>query len=75
MECIKDAGVGISHQLVVEPLVYNARGFRDDPIPDDGPERTEAIEELGDVNVFSPTEMLTPGTARGDDPIRTAIDL
>ena len=31
------------------------------------------IDTLQDVNVFSPVEMLTPGTARNDDPIRTAI--
>ena len=29
--------------------------------------------QLKDVNIFSPVEMLTPGTARNDDPIRTAI--
>ena len=59
-----DANVGVNKQLVVEPTIKNARGYRD-PVDD--------IETLQDINIFSPTEMLTPGTARGDDPIRTAI--
>lgn len=59
-----DANVGVNRQLVVEPTIKNARGYRD-PVDD--------IETLQDINIFSPTEMLTPGTARGDDPIRTAI--
>ena len=50
--------------MVVEPTILNARGYRA-PVDD--------INELKDVNVFSPLEMLTPGTARNDDPIRTAI--
>ena len=59
-----DANVGVNRQLVVEPTIKNARGYRD---------QVEDIETLQDINIFSPTEMLTPGTARGDDPIRTAI--
>lgn len=59
-----DKNVGVNRNLVVEPTISNARGYRE---PVDDP------EELKDVNVFSPTEMLTPGTARRDDPIRTAI--
>lgn len=60
-----DANVGISKNLVVEPTLTNARGYRRPVDPD----------ELKDVNIFSPLEMLTPGTARNDDPIRTAIDV
>lgn len=58
-----DGNVGVNKSLVVEPTITNARGYR------------EAIDEseIKDVNVFSPVEMLTPGTARRDDPIRTAI--
>lgn len=59
-----DANVGINKQLVIEPTVTNARGIR---------EQVEDNETLKDVNIFSPVEMLTPGTARYDDPIRTAI--
>ena len=61
-----DANVGISRNLVIEPTISNARGYR---------EPVEDVEQLKDVNVFSPTEMLTPGTTRCDDPIRSAIDL
>lgn len=59
-----DANVGINRSLVVEPTLVNARGYRD---------QVEDPNELRDVNIFSPVEMLTPGTARNDDPIRTAI--
>lgn len=58
-----DANVGVNKSLVVEPTLLNARGYR----------ANVDESELKDVNIFSPTEMLTPGTARGDDPIRTAI--
>ena len=58
--------------MVVEPLIDNVRGLRD-TLPDEGEERDNELAELKDVNIFSATEMLTPGTARRDDPIRTAI--
>lgn len=67
--------MGINKQLVVEPLIVNARGYGNLlPDEDDVDERKAALAELKDVNVFSPTEMLTPGTAKRDDPIRTAIN-
>jgi hypothetical protein len=59
-----DANVGVNRSLVVEPTLTNARGYRD-PVDDPA--------ELSDVNILSPVEMMTPGTARVDDPIRTAI--
>lgn len=59
-----DANVGITKFLVVDPTISNARGFRD---------QVEDPDILKDTNIFSPVEMLTPGTARNDDPIRTAI--
>ena len=61
--------------MATEPDIQNARGFRS-PLPDEDQkeERAAALAELKDVNVFSPTEMLTPGTAKRDDPIRTAIN-
>lgn len=59
-----DANVGINKCLVIEPTLNNARGYR---------EQIDDPNTLRDVNIFSPVEMLTPGTARNDDPIRTAI--
>lgn len=59
-----DANVGINKSLVVEPTIANARGYRD---------QVDDIDALKDVNIFSPVEMLTPGTARNEDPIRTSI--
>lgn len=59
-----DANVGINKQIVIEPTISNARGYRD---------QVDDPESLKDINIFSPVEMLTPGTARNDDPIRTAI--
>jgi len=54
----------VQHTLVIEPTISNARGYRD---------QVENVEDLLDVNLFAPTEMLTPGTIRGDDAIRSAI--
>lgn len=51
---------------MVEPTIDNARGYRNE---------VDNIEELKDVNVFSPVEMLTPGTAKSEDPIRVSIKL
>lgn len=59
-----DKNVGVNKSLVVEPTIDNARGYRA-PNTD--------IEDLKDVNVMSPSEMLTPGTARNDDSIRVSI--
>lgn len=59
-----DKGVGVTRELVVEPTITNVRGYRE-PVDD--------LEKLQDVNIFSPVEMLTPGTAAGDDAIRVAI--
>lgn len=66
MSTSADKNVGITKQLVVEPTISNARGYR---------EPVENVDDLKDVNIFSPVEMLTPGTARGDDPIRSAINV
>lgn len=61
-----DAKVGVTRSLVIEPTITNARGYRDQVSKDE-------LDTLQDVNIFSPVELLTPGTARRDDPIRTAI--
>ena len=59
-----DAGVGINKQLVLEPTITNVRGYRK-PIED--------TDSLKDVNLIAPVELLTPGTIRHDDAIRSAI--
>ena len=64
MSTSPNANVGIDKQLTVEPTIINARGFR---------EQIDDPEELKDVNLFSPQELLTPGTIRNDDPIRSSI--
>jgi hypothetical protein len=66
MSSSPDANIGINRELVVEPTIANARGYRDQVAPED-------LDSLQDVNIFSPVEMLTPGTAAGDDPIRVAM--
>ena len=62
----------MQHQLVVEPTISNARGYRDDTFD---PNNSDDLDNLKDVNIFSAVEMLTPGTARRDDAIRTAINI
>lgn len=59
-----DGNVGINRSLTIDPTISNVMGYRD---------QVDDIEELKDVNVFAPIEMLTPGTIRYDDPIRSAI--
>lgn len=70
MSTSANAGVGINHALVIEPTILNARGYRD-VVPD------SEIDNLKDVNVMAPVELLTPGTARNDDPmdIRVGVKL
>ena len=64
----RDSNVGINRYLVVEPEIENARGYR--KVSDD---EDETERSLKDVEVFSPIDMMTPGTARTDDPIRNSI--
>lgn len=64
MSTSADANVGINRELVVEPTLTNARGYR---------QQVEDKETLLDVNIYSPVEMMTPGAASCEDPIRTAI--
>ena len=52
-----DYNCGVVRSLALEPNIKNARGYID--IKDD------KVEELKDVNLFSPGELLTPiGAAR-----------
>lgn len=64
MQTSNDKNVGINRTLVVEPTISGARGYRS-PVDD--------IEDLKDVNIFSPVELLTPATVRNDDPVRSTI--
>jgi hypothetical protein len=59
-----DGNVGVSKNLVVEPTLTNARGYRE-PVDD--------INALKDVNIFAPIELLTPGSIRYDDAIRNCM--
>lgn len=59
-----DKNVGINRNLTIDPTISNVMGYRDE---------IDDVEELKDINLFSPIEMLTPGTIRYDDPIRSAI--
>lgn len=54
-----DANCGVVRSLALEPNIKNARGYID--IKDD------SIQDLKDVNMFSPAEMLTPIGAAKDD--------
>lgn len=57
-----DANVGIARCLTMEPNINSLRGYID---------VTENLDELKDVNLFSPAELLIPLGATRDDPIRT----
>ena len=56
-----DAGVGVQRTLTMEPQVTSIRGYT---------KVTENLEELKDVNLFSPGEMLIPLAATRDDATR-----
>ena len=60
--------MGINRYLVVEPEIENARGYRKIVSDDSDDNRF-----LKDVEVFSPIDMMTPGTSMTDDPIRNSI--
>ena len=63
-----DAGpnVGKDRHLVAEPTIINARGF----IKVTG---RENVDELKDVNLATPVEMLTPMSSTRDEPARNAM--
>ena len=58
-----DGQVGVNRTLTMEPMVESARGYIN--VKDD------KLDELKDVNLFSPAEMMIPLGATRDDPIRT----
>lgn len=57
-----DAQVGVNRTLSMEPRVNSIRGYI---------ETTDNLDELKDVNLFSPAELLIPLGVTRDDPIRT----
>lgn len=58
-----DGQVGVNRTLTMEPSINSVRGYVE--VKDD------KLDELKDVNLFSPAEMLIPLGATRDDPIRT----
>ena len=58
-----DAQVGVNKTLTSEPSITSVRGYIK-PMDD-------KLDELKDVNLFSPAEMLIPLGVTRDDPIRT----
>ena len=59
-----DAGVGLNKSLSYEPKITNLRGYPDVQ------ETEKGIQNLQDVNLFSPGELSMPGAAINDDPTR-----
>ena len=58
-----DGQVGVNRTLTMEPTINSVRGYVDI--------KADKLDELKDVNLFSPAEMLIPLGATRDDPIRT----
>ena len=56
-----DGNVGVAKYLSMEPEITNLRGYTED--------KHEKLNELKDVNIFSPAELSLPG-AEVDDPNR-----
>lgn len=57
-----DGSVGISKTLSLEPKLTDIRGFTED--------NHKSLENLKDVNLFSPAELIIPLSAMIDDPNR-----
>lgn len=68
MSTSPDYNVGKVRVMTMEPELVNARGYVNIKGEDE-----DSMEELTDANLFSPAEMLTPGTAANDDSIRVAM--
>lgn len=58
-----DGQVGVNRTLTMEPSVQSCRGYIQT--------KDDKLDELHDVNLFSPAEMLIPLGVTRDDPIRT----
>lgn len=60
-----DANVGIVRQLTMEPNITGPRGYID--------VKNDKLDDIKDVNMFTPAELLTPLGVTKDDSIRTAM--
>lgn len=65
MSTSPDANVGVVRQLTLEPKITNARGYIQ--------VMNDKLDELKDVNIFSPAELISPLGATRDDSSRTAM--
>lgn len=65
MNTSPDGNVGINRFLTMEPDITSARGYVDN--------KSDKLNELKDVNLFSPSELLFPLGNTRDDSIRTAM--
>lgn len=65
MNTSPDGNCGINRFLTMEPMITSARGYVDI--------KADEREELKDVNLFSPSELLFPLGNTRDDSIRTAM--
>lgn len=65
MSTSPDANCGVVRELTVDPKIVSPRGFIDTSLTND---------QLGDANLFSMAEMLTPLGVNRDDSIRTAMN-
>ena len=57
-----DANVGLLKNLTLEPKIKNIRGFTED--------NHDTLDNLKDVNLFSPSEFCVPLSSTIDDPNR-----
>ena len=62
-----DSNCGVNKSISLEPTITNARGYLD--------LHEGELDKLKDVNLFSPSEMLSPLGASRDDATRTAINV
>lgn len=67
MSTSPDANVGKIRQLSLEPNIIDTMGFID--VKEDD----KQLDEIRDVNIFSPAELLSPLGASRDDTIRTSM--
>ena len=58
-----DAGVGLNRTLTMEPKIKSVRGYVED--------NSETLDNVKDVNLFSPAELLVPMGVSHDDIVRT----
>ena len=67
MSTSPDSNCGVNKSISLEPTITNARGYLD--------LHEDQLDELKDINLFSPSELLSPLGASRDDATRTAINV